>query len=110
VAVSTSVAYPSGVNAAVSQRDPVTITVTGLTANTNYVALWNRPGTSVGERVVRTDGTGSLVIVDNPQVSGTHTFQLATTLDSFIPGAPAMSAVEVKPTAVVGSTASYTVG
>jgi hypothetical protein len=110
VAVSTTVSYPSGVNAAVRQRDPVTITVTGLTANTNYVAFWDRPGTAVSERVVRTDGTGTLVIVDNPQVSGTHSFQLGTTLDTFIPGAPTMTAVETTPTAIVGSTASYTVG
>lgn len=110
MAVSTTVTYPSGINAAVRQRDPVTITITGLTANTNYVALWNRPGSAVSERLVNSDGTGAVTLIDNPQVSGTHTFQLATTLDLFIPGSPAMTAVEVKPTAVVGSTASYTVG
>jgi hypothetical protein len=106
----TTVSYASGVSAAVRQRDTVTITITGLTANTNYVALWNRPGSSIGERVVNSDGTGQVVVNDNPQVPGTHTFQLATTLDSFIPGAPTMSAVEVKPAAVSGTTASYTVG
>lgn len=110
MAVSTTVAYASGVNAAVRQRDPVTITVTGLTANTNYVAFWDRPGTAVSERVVRSDGVGTVLVIDNPQVSGAHTFQLATTLDTFIPGAPAMTAVETTPTAIVGSTASYTVG
>jgi hypothetical protein len=110
MAVSTTVSYPSGVNAAVRQRDTVTITITGLTANTNYVALWNRPGSSIGERVANSDGTGTIILYDNPQVSGTHTFQLATTLDTFIPGAPTMSAVELKPAAVTGATATYTVG
>lgn len=106
----TTVSYASGVTAAVRQRDTVTITITGLTANTNYVALWNRPGSSIGELVARSDGLGAITLYDVPQVSGTHTFQLSTTLDSFIPGYPTMSAVEVKPAAVSGATATYTVG
>lgn len=106
----TTVSYASGVTAAVRQRDTVTITVTGLTANTNYVALWNRPGSSIGERVATSDGLGTIILTDVPQVSGTHTFQLATSIDSFIPGGPTMSAVELKPAAVSGSTATYTVG
>lgn len=110
MAVATTAVISSGAATARIQRDYVTITVTGLTANTNYVALWDRPGSAVGERVVRSDGLGTVVVVDNPQVSGTHAFQLGTTTDDFIPSAPALGSVEITPTAIVGSTASYTVG
>jgi hypothetical protein len=111
MAVSTSVTLPSGVIAARAQVHPVTITVTGLVANTNYMALWNRPGSPVSERVVTSDQAGSVILIDNPQSPGTHTFQLSTAgFDTFIPSAPTMSTVELKPTATVGSTTSYSVG
>ncbi len=111
MAVARTVTYPSGVTTPRHQVHPVTIAYTGLSANTNYAVLINRPGSAITERLVRTDANGAVTVIDNPQVAGSHTIQLSTVgLDTFIPSGPTMSTVELKPTAVGSSTATYTVG
>lgn len=112
MAVVATVTYPSGVVTPRIQVHPVTIAVTGLVANATYVALYDRPGSPVGEYEARADGAGNLTLTDNPQVAGTHIMKLSATtvsaFDQFVATNPAMGTVEVSGNPVV--TATYTAG